>query len=396
MTDEPTLSLGVFGRSAKENELRLPIHPRHFDRIDADLRCQIWLEHGYGDSYGVPDADLADLVAGFRTQAELIAETDVLLLPKPTLADVGRMRPGQTLWGWPHCVQDPELTQVAIDSRLTLIAWEAMNHWTPDGRFIVHVFQMNNEIAGYASVMQAMTLRGFTGSYGRKRRAVLLGFGNAARGSANALHGLGITDVVALTMRDVNAVAAPIPNVTLGGMERRDDDPSQTLTLKGSGPVPTAQFLAEFDIIVNCVLQDTDDPLMFLTEADLPQLRPGTLIVDVSCDEGMGFSFARPTTFEEPMFTVGTDTHYYAVDHSPSYLWDSATWENSEALIPFIRPVLAGGSGWDENLTVRRAIEIREGVIQNPKILTFQQRDATYPHPIEQRDEPGAGSSGIR
>ena len=36
MTDEPTLSLGVFGRSAKENELRLPIHPRHFDRIDAD------------------------------------------------------------------------------------------------------------------------------------------------------------------------------------------------------------------------------------------------------------------------------------------------------------------------------------------------------------------------
>ena len=382
MSEQPQLTMGVFGRSAKENELRLPIHPRHFDRVDPDLRGQIWLEYGYGDLYGVPDADIAPLVAGFRTQAELIAQTDVLLLPKPTLQNVTAMREGQTLWGWPHCVQDTELTQAAIDRRLTLIAWEAMNHWTPQGRFVVHVFQMNNEIAGYASVMQAMTLRGFTGSYGRKRRAVLLGFGNAARGAANALNGLGISEIVALTMRDVNAVAAPISNITLGGLERSEDDRSRTITLKGSGPVPTADYLAGFDIIVNCVLQDTDDPIMFLTEDDLPRLLPGTLIVDVSCDEGMGFSFARPTTFSEPMFTVGADTHYYAVDHSPSYLWESATWENSEALIPFIRPVLEGDAGWDANNTVKRAIEIRQGVIQNPKILTFQHRQQQFPHPL--------------
>ena len=128
------------------------------------------------------------------------------------------------------------------------------------------------------------------------------------------------------------------------------------------------------------MLQDTDAPLMFLTDADLPRLRPGTLVVDVSCDEAMGFSWARPTSFEQPTFVVGDDVLYYAVDHSPSYLWNAATWENSEALLPFLPTVLGGPDAWDAVPTVRRAIEIRDGVIQNPAILTFQARDPRSPH----------------
>jgi len=49
------LSLGVMCRSAKENEHRRPIHPLHFDRIDPDLRSRIFLEHGYGERFGVSD-----------------------------------------------------------------------------------------------------------------------------------------------------------------------------------------------------------------------------------------------------------------------------------------------------------------------------------------------------
>ena len=119
--------------------------------------------------------------------------------------------------------------------------------------------------------------------------------------------------------------------------------------------------------------------MMFLGDSDLPTLAPGTLVIDVSCDEGMGFSWARPTTFKEPMFTVGDHVQYYAVDHSPSYLWDSATWEISEALLPHLSTVLSGPSAWEADDTISRAIEIRDGVIRNPTILTFQSRDERYP-----------------
>ena len=52
------------------------------------------------------------------------------------------------------------LTQIAIDRRLTLIAFEAMNHWQSDGGFGLHVFHKNNELAGYCSVLHAMQLAG--------------------------------------------------------------------------------------------------------------------------------------------------------------------------------------------------------------------------------------------
>jgi alanine dehydrogenase len=132
--------------------------------------------------------------------------------------------------------------------------------------------------------------------------------------------------------------------------------------------------------VVNCVLQNPGAPLMFLTGDDLAAFAPGSLIVDVSCDEGMGFSWARPTSFAEPMLTVGGNICYYAVDHSPSLLWNSATWEISEALLPHVQAVLAGPQAWDADPIIRRALEIRDGIIQNPGILSFQHRSPHYPH----------------
>jgi alanine dehydrogenase len=138
-------------------------------------------------------------------------------------------------------------------------------------------------------------------------------------------------------------------------------------------------------VVVNCTLQDPSRPLTYLHTEDLGAFRSGSVIVDVSCDLGMGFSWARPTTFDEPTFEVGDHVLYYGVDHSPSYLWSSATWENSHALIPFLRPVLEGSAGWDADETLRRAIEIRDGHVVNKAILEFQGRSAQAPYALNPR-----------
>ncbi|HWU21181.1 MAG TPA: alanine dehydrogenase [Nocardioides sp.] len=361
------LSLGVIGTSAKENEHRLALHPEHIPLLDADLRARITLEHGYAAKFRVSDDDLAPYVAGFATREEILAEADVVLLPKPQHEDVAALGPGQVLWGWPHCVQDAELTQLAIDRGLTLIAFEAMNHWTRDGALGLHVFHKNNELAG------------LTGDYGRRLSAVVIGFGATARGAVTALNALGVHEVAVLTNRSVAAVGAPIHSVRIRQFDHDPTDGSMSvITERGLEPLPA--YLAENDIVVNCTLQDTANPLVYLQERDLAAFRRGSLVVDVSCDLGMGFGWARPTTFAEPAFVVGDDVLYYAVDHSPSYLWSSATWENSSALIPFLRPVLEGAASWDEVETLRRAIEIRDGRVVNPAILAFQGRAAEPPH----------------
>jgi alanine dehydrogenase len=374
------LSLGVLARSQKENERRLAIHPLHLERIDASVRRRIYLERGYGERFGMPDEQLAGHVAGVRSRGQLLADCDVILLPKPLPDDLVGMRAGQVLWGWPHCVQNEDITQLGIDRRLTLIAFEAMHHWSGDGSFHLHVFHENNELAGYCSVLHAMQLVGITGEYGRPLRAAVISFGAAGRGAVTALKALGVNDIHVLTHRDVTAVASPIHPARIVHFEQDPGDPARCHALGETGRIPLAAYLAGFDIVVNCVLQDTGAPLMFITGGELAAFAPGSLIVDVSCDAGMGFSWARPTSFADPMFTVGSDIHYYAVDHSPSLLWNSATWEISQALLPHLGTVLGGPDAWAADATIRRAIEIRDGIIQNPAILSFQHRAPQYPH----------------
>ena len=373
------LTLGVIGTSRKPEERRVPIHPGHFERLPDDLRERVIVEEGYAERFGIADAELLPFVGRFAPRDEVIAASDVVLLPKPQVEDLQGLRDGQVLWGWPHLVQDERMTQLSIDKRLTVIAFEAMNHWAKDGGFGLHVFHKNNELAGYCSVLHALELCGSTGDYGRRLTAVVIGFGATARGAVTALRAHGVHDVRVLTNRRRASVAAPIHAARIIQFDH-DDEPYLSEVITDEGRVPLAPFLAESDIVVNCTLQDPNQPLLYLRESDLDAFRPGSLIVDVSCDEGMGFEWARPTSFADPMFTVGRTINYYGVDHSPSYLWNSASWEISEALLGFVPTVMGGPSAWAKDETIRRATEIADGVILNPAILEFQSRDSAFPH----------------
>jgi alanine dehydrogenase len=375
------LTLGLLAGSSMENERRLPIHPHHLDLIDPDLRARMIVERGYGGDFRLEPGYLESRVGRVAERSEVLESADVLLLPKPQAADVAAIPEGRVLWGWPHCVQDAGMTQTAIDRRLTLIAFEAMNHWTGRGDFSLHVFHKNNELAGYCSVLHALSLVGSTGDYGPRLSAVVIGFGATARGAVTALKAHGIHDIQVLTQRGVAAVGSPIHTAHITQLNTDEGAPHLSTVLTQAGDVLLPDFLASHDIVVNCTLQDVAAPLTYLRTEDLERFTPGSLIVDVSCDEGMGFEWARPTTFDEPMFTVGQGVDYYAVDHSPSHLWNSATWEVSEALLPFLRTVMEGRAAWAKDLTISRAIEIHDGVIQNPSILSFQDREPAYPHP---------------
>jgi alanine dehydrogenase len=374
------LTLGALGTSRKENEFRLPIHPRHFETIPPELRASIFVEDGYASRFETRPSELDEMFAGVRSQDELFQQCDVILLPKPQSEDLLEMHEGQVLWGWPHCVQNEKLTQVAIDRKLTLIAWEAMNLWHADGSFNLHVFHKNNELAGFCSVLHALRSMGLTGQYGRELRAAVISYGATGRGAVTALTTQGISDVTVLSQREPAQVASPSHSARFVQFEAEDDGSNRWRVISDDGRKPMVDVLAEHDIVVNCFFQDPETPYIFVTRSDLDHFAPGTLMIAVSCDEGMGFEWARSTEFTDPILRIGGDVHYYAVDHSPSYLWDSASWEVSAALLGYLAPVMEGSTAWQADETIRRAIEIQNGVIQNPKILSFQHRSSKYPH----------------
>ena len=372
------LSVGVFGTSRKIKEKRVPIHPDQLDWIDREIRNHLFFEEGYGLPFGMDDAQLAKLSAGVLSRAELFKRCDVVLLAKPVQEDFDDMKEGAIHWGWPHCVQQRGITQTAIDRKLTLIAWEAMHRWSAHGDWQLHIFHNNNEIAGYAGVLHAMNLMGIDGNYGPNRKAVVISFGSVSRGAIRALQARGVQDITVFTQRDYFLVADQMAGVNYHQFD--EDEGGNLMSLHPAHQsCPFVEELIDADIIVNGMLQDTNHPLMLVPEDQNDRLKPGCLIVDISCDEGMGFSFAKPTNFEEPIFKAGK-VFYYAVDHTPSYLWNAASWEISNSLTPYLPIIMGGPEKWKESETIRRAIEIKDGIIQNPKITSFQNRSSEYPH----------------
>ncbi|MCP5069198.1 MAG: alanine dehydrogenase, partial [bacterium] len=123
------LSLGICSTARKENENRVPLHPGHFDRIPAPIRKRIYLERGFGIPFGISDEELEERFGGVAGRREILSDCDIVVLPKPMPEDLREVRERGIVWGWPHCVQQREITQAAIDRRLTLIAWEEMYTW---------------------------------------------------------------------------------------------------------------------------------------------------------------------------------------------------------------------------------------------------------------------------
>ena len=372
------LTVGVFGTSRKKQEKRVPIHPNQLDWIDQEIRNHLFFEKGYGLPFGMKDEQLASMSGGVMSRKDLFQNCDIALLAKPIQEDFDDMKAGTIHWGWPHCVQQRSITQSAIDKKLTLIAWEAMHRWSSHGDWQMHIFHNNNEIAGYAGVHHAMNLMGIDGNYGPNRKAVVISFGSVSRGAIRALKARGVQDITVFTQRNYFLVADQMAGVNYYQFD--EDEQGNLMSLHPDHqPHSFIEELVDADIIVNGMLQDTDNPLMLVRKDQNHLLKPNCLIVDISCDEGMGFSFAKPTNFEVPIFKT-VDVFYYAVDHTPSYLWNAASWEISNSLTPYLPLIMGGPEKWKESETIRRAVEIKDGVIQNPKITSFQNRSIEYPH----------------
>jgi N5-(carboxyethyl)ornithine synthase len=374
------LKMGVIGTSKKTDERRVPIHPEHLLRLPGNIRKQLIFEEGYGKPFNIEDQQIIELTGGVAPRSEILSDIGVAIIAKPILADLLELKTGGTIWGYPHCAQQKDITQTAIDKKLTLIAFEDMYVWGPQGQVGRHTFYKNNEIAGYSAVIHALQLKGIDGHYGNQRKVIIFSFGAVSRGAIYALKAHGFRDITICVQRPDHEVREEVLDVHYARIRKGVGNEPRLIVVEHDGTErPLIDLIHESEIIVNGTYQDTADQMDYVKEEEKDMLRPGTLIIDVSCDEGMGFYFAKPTTFKDPIISVAK-IDYYAVDHTPSYFWESASRSISAALIVHLTSVVNGRAAWEENKTIKNAINIDQGVVVKDHILKFQNRYTDYPH----------------
>ena len=320
------MKTAAFIISRKENENRRALIPSDIRLIPEELRENIFIETGYGDVLGYCDADYESQGIRAITREEALAK-DILVDPKIGDAEyLDGLRPGQTIYGWVHAVQNRSITDSIVNAEATAIVWEDMY---TDGR---HTFWRNNEIAGEAAIMHAYSLYGI---FPYETNVALLGNGNVARGAYRILVSLG-AKVTVYTRR------------------------SEALFRKEMG---------KYDVIVNAILWDTSRKDHIIYRDDLKRLKPGALIIDISCDRAGGIESSIPTTLEEPTYVEDGITHY-VVDHTPSIFFRTISKELS-ANVARTLPLIMSGNLNDE---LAKAVAIENGTIKDKRINEFQNR----------------------
>lgn len=347
------MKTAIFKTSLKENEKRIPIYPEHLPKIPLNVHKELLFEEGYGLDYGYSDDALRLLGCNFAPREDLFKLCDILILPKPTIDDLKKMKKYQTLCGWTHAVQQREITDIAIEKKLTFLAWEEMF-----GENKLHIFYRNNELAGYAGVLHFLELRGMDGHYGERKKVIILGYGSVSRGAIYAFQGRGYNNIHVYTQREPHLVGNKNPDIWFKSFSSNHlyDD-----------------FL-DADFILNGVLQKVMNPQMFIkNQKQLSILKNNTSIIDISCDRGMGFYFAQPTSFEQPIIELERGILYYSVDHTPTYLWNAASREISYSLIPYLKYIV-DPKKWRACESIYNCIDIQQGTILNQNIIKFQKR----------------------
>ena len=127
--------------------------------------------------------------------------------------------------------------------------------------------------------------------------------------------------------------------------------------------------MEQFDAVVNALLWDTTRKDHIIYEKDLKRMKKDAMIVDISCDRAGAIESSIPTTIESPVYEKDGILHY-AVDHTPTIFYKTASQGISKALAPFLDDLITGVS----NTVLNKALIIRDGEIIDNRINLFQNR----------------------
>lgn len=310
--------------SKKNNEKRRALMPKDLSKI-SNIN-QLYFETGYGESLGISDDEYLEKGANVLPRQDVL---DCEILVDVKLGDgdyIHNLTPGKLLIGWAHAVQGLDFTTAAITGKHTVLAWEEIFE---EGRYL---FYRNREIAGEAAIIQSFR---YCGKMPYDTKVAIIGNGQTARGALRVLYGLGAT--------------VDVYNRSLESLFK--------------------QKMFEYDVIVNCVLWDTNRTDRLIYKEDLKKFRPGTMIVDVSCNHGLEIETTHPTTIDNPVYIVDGVIHY-AVDNTPAMFPITVTNHLSEKFSDFIDPII--NSNFSEEL--QKAIVIKNGKVIDPNIITYRKR----------------------
>jgi alanine dehydrogenase len=350
------MQIGV-PKEIKTEEFRVGLTPTGVRELTREGHA-IVIETGAGEGSGFSDAEYRKAGAETAAREAVFGQAELIVKVKePVSPEYVLLREGVALFTYLHLAPNPELTKVLLDKKVTGLAYETLEK---DGR--LPLLAPMSEVAGrMAPIMASLYLQKFRGGSGilptgvsgvRPGKIVILGAGVVGTNAARVATGLGMETVV------INRDPA--------GLQRIDEQFKGRVRTLPLSAHAVEEEIRDADIVIGAVLVPGGRTPVLITREMLRTMKRGSVIVDVSVDQGGCVETSHPTTHDDPVFEAEGIIHY-CVANMPGAYPRTSTLALTNATLPYVKLLANKGieKAIAESAEVRSSLNTYQGRITN-------------------------------
>jgi len=347
-------------KEIKPEEYRVALTPAGAEMLSRSGH-ELVVEQGAGLGSGFTDDFYENAGATILDRADSVWERAEMIMKvkEPIAPEWPRMRDGQLIFTYFHFAASEELTNAVADSGATAIAYETVELDSGELPLLTPM----SEVAGRMAVQEgAKYLEKPQGGLGvllagvpgvNPGKVVILGGGAVGTNAAKMAAGLG--------------ARVAIMDIDLERLRYLDDVMPANVTTLFSTRYAIRKQVEDADLIVGAVLIPGAKAPSLVTREDLGLMREGTVIVDVAIDQGGCVETMKPTTHDDPVYTVDGVIHY-AVANMPGGVPRSSTLGLTNATLPYA--VALANKGWRKACSDDPALKLGVNVVDGH--VTYQ------------------------
>jgi alanine dehydrogenase len=331
---EKRMIIGV-PRETKTDEFRIALKPAGAELLVRDGH-RVLIEAGAGLGSGFSDDDFRRTGAVLVADAERVfAEAELIVKVKePQPREIELLTPRHTVFGYMHFAGSRELTERCLAAGFTAIAYETLAD--PNGN--LPLLTPMSEVAGRLSVQEGAKYleRPFGG------RGVLLGGVPGVDSAKVLVIGGGVVGSNAARMAAGLGAHVTLLDVNLAQLRYLSDVMPANVSAVYSDKHAIDAYLAEADLVIGAVLLPGRKAPKLISRKQIATMQAGSVIVDVSIDQGGCLETSEPTTHSKPTFVVDGVVHY-CVANMPAAVSRTSTHALCNATLPYVRKLASLG-----------------------------------------------------
>ncbi len=311
----------------KNNEFRVAITPAGvFEFVRAGH--EVFVQAGAGLGSSVADDDYAAAGATvLKTADDIWATADLVLKVKEPIAEeYARMRPGQVLFTYLHLAASKECTDALIDRKVTAIAYETVE--LPD-RSLPLLAPMSEVAGRLAPQVGAYHLMRSGGG-----RGVLMGGVPGVYAAKTVVIGAGVSGMNAAAIALGMQSEVLVLDKNVARLRAADADYRGHLQTVASNAYEIEKAVLDADLVIGAVLVPGAKAPNLISNELVSRMKPGSVLVDISIDQGGCFEDSRPTTHADPVYPVH-NSMFYCVANMPGAVPHTSTYALTNVTLPY-------------------------------------------------------------